>query len=210
MTCRYCGAEAPEGASFCGNCGASLLDGNNQSTMPNNFNSTYNSNPNNVNKKDVDGLGIASMVLGILALLCTCSSILPLIFSIIAIILACIDKRRSGMRTAGLGLGIIGLVLVLLLTGIGILYRSGKDDVKTKIEDDLNEYYNSSKTDNSESSTNKDRSALYNNSYLYGDWYQFGPNELLTNTSNVKPVCPVVLLTPFTDELTFKLSKAIS
>lgn len=66
------------------------------------------------------GLGIASMVLGILSIICCCSGIFSLIFSVLAIIFATIRMRikSDGYSIAGLVTGILGLLMSLIIIGV--------------------------------------------------------------------------------------------
>lgn len=68
------------------------------------------------------GLSIASMVLGIVALVCCCIWYISIPCSILAIVFAIIGKKKGGkgMATAGLVLGIISVALYALLTLLGV------------------------------------------------------------------------------------------
>ena len=71
------------------------------------------------------GLSIASMILGIVAVVLCCFWYIAIPCSILAIIFGIIGKKKGGkgMATAGLILGIIAIALYALLTllGIGLL-----------------------------------------------------------------------------------------
>jgi len=65
------------------------------------------------------GLSIASLILGIVAVLCGCTcGCSNLIFGVLAIIFAAVAKKKQqeGPNTVGLILGIVGLVLGLIST----------------------------------------------------------------------------------------------
>jgi hypothetical protein len=66
-------------------------------------------------KRSVKGYGIASMVCGILSMLCCCIRAVPLILAIAAIALAVVEtvreKKMSGFAIAGIVTGAIGLIL---------------------------------------------------------------------------------------------------
>lgn len=67
------------------------------------------------------GMAIASLVLGILGLLCNCCCFcLPLVFSILSVIFACVDRARAkcfrGLAITGLILGILGCIYGLITT----------------------------------------------------------------------------------------------
>lgn len=70
-------------------------------------------------KKD---FSIASMVLGIVALVCCCIWYISIPCSVLAIIFAVVGKKKGGkgMATAGLVLGIISITLYVLLIILGI------------------------------------------------------------------------------------------
>lgn len=98
--CRICGTEYL--GNFCAKCGANANAGYMYMQEP---------------KEQVDAMGIVSMVLGIIGLISCGVFIIP---SIAAIIFGAVDKKRgqlTGMATAGLICGIIGLVI-----GLGIWF----------------------------------------------------------------------------------------
>jgi hypothetical protein len=85
-----------------------------------------------------NGLGIAALVLGVLALLACWTVVGGLLFGLLAIVLGVIAWRRArrrlatngGMAIAGVVLGVIGVVLSGLLLWVGIwLWNS--DEVRT-------------------------------------------------------------------------------
>lgn len=71
------------------------------------------------------GLSIASMVLGIVGLVCCCIWYIAIPCSILAIIFGILGKKKGGkgMAIAGLVLGIIAIALyaILTLTGVALL-----------------------------------------------------------------------------------------
>ncbi len=71
--------------------------------------------PLSLNQKEPVGFAVASMVLGILSLVCCCFAELGLILSILALLFAGLSRRQlhrfNGMALAGLIMGIIGVVL---------------------------------------------------------------------------------------------------
>jgi hypothetical protein len=128
MNCKYCGNEIVPGQGFCSNCGAKVEEGNPQPNNPqNNYQYVVNPsqpNPNNNRAKsggEASGLGIASMIFGIMAILFMCIGWLGFILGLVAIILACVDKKRNGFRTAGLVTGIIGLLIGLVMIAFSII-----------------------------------------------------------------------------------------
>ena len=65
------------------------------------------------------GFGVTSLVFGILSLVCCCCCVgLPLLFAIVAIIFACLDRAKAG---AFRGLAVTGLILGIIGTLLGIL-----------------------------------------------------------------------------------------
>ncbi len=78
---------------------------------------------------DRKGFGIASMVLGIVSVVCCCIDGLPILLAILAIIFAALRMKikSDGFAIAGLVLGIVGvlfngLMVFLLMTGIADMY----------------------------------------------------------------------------------------
>lgn len=95
------------------------------------------------------GFAIASLVLGILALLFTCCCAVNLIAGILAIVFAVVAKVKSGkmpiIAKVGLILAIVAIVLMLLLYGI-YLYtvneaiRNPEGEVGQKLDQFLRQY----------------------------------------------------------------------
>ena len=71
------------------------------------------------------GLSIASMILGIVAVVCGCIWYISIPCGILAIVFGIVGKKKGGrgMATAGLVLGIIAIALyvLLILCGVGTL-----------------------------------------------------------------------------------------
>ena len=86
-----------------------------------------------IRREGADGLAVTSLILGIVSILasltgCFCGplGLLSILIGIVGILLAVFSKRRCGVRTAGLVLSIIGVVLgivfaVLWFVGIALL-----------------------------------------------------------------------------------------
>ncbi|MBQ2803745.1 MAG: DUF4190 domain-containing protein [Lachnospiraceae bacterium] len=73
--------------------------------------------------KETNGLAIAALILGIIALITgCCASWIGIIFGIPGIICAVLSKKKgkSGMATAGLVMSIIGIVIGLAVTLIAV------------------------------------------------------------------------------------------
>ena len=81
----------------------------------------------NVIKENNCGLSIASMVLGIIALLSCCFWFITVPCSVLAIIFSVVGRKKGGkkMATAGLVLGIISLVLFILIIIAFIFFALG-------------------------------------------------------------------------------------
>ncbi len=92
-----------------------------------------------------NGLGIAALVLGILALLSTITIVGGLLFGLIAIILGIIGRGRvkrgeadnGGMALAGIILGAISMVLsiVFIVAGVALFEQLGGTDLVSCLDD---------------------------------------------------------------------------
>ena len=71
------------------------------------------------NNNESKGMAIASMVLGILGLVCWCVPILNLILAVLALIFGIVVMHK---KSAGKGMGIAGFVCGILGTLWGIYY----------------------------------------------------------------------------------------
>ena len=99
MICNRCGAQNPDNANVCCNCGAA-------------FGQPVYAQPAPM-VQPAKGLAVASLVLGILSLF-----VAAYICGALAIIFGGVAKskgNRSGMATGGIVLGIIGIVLMIIL-----------------------------------------------------------------------------------------------
>ena len=149
-----------------------------------------NNNPNvNTQKNSTDGLGIASMVVGIVALLLVITGIFGVILSIIAILLACFDKKKSGFKVAGLVLGIVSAIIALSISALyytaKIVIENNKNKIMSAINDSLDDYYeNNSLNDyssynndwNTYSSTEQEELVEgFNEIFLAGKWEEYSP-----------------------------------
>jgi uncharacterized membrane protein len=139
MNCPKCGTVLPDNSSFCTTCGENLGNTNAQNPNPEQQqqNSTYNEpsmndyNPNpyqdSYNQQDLsngdpskNGLSTASLVMGIIGLVC-CGSI----FSILAIIFGTMSlkSQKPGFSKAGVILGIVSLVIGII--AMIVLFTTG-------------------------------------------------------------------------------------
>ena len=125
MVCNNCGTPNPADVRFCSNCGADLqaqsapvysAPAQNQSynaaSQPANY---YQITPVNNTPEDDPGKGlaIAGMILGIVSFLC-----FPAVTGTLGIIFGAVAKSKgstSGMATAGIVCGAIGIGLWLLM-----------------------------------------------------------------------------------------------
>lgn len=122
MICKKCGAFNEEGTNFCANCGENLRVAEQvvqpESVVENVVPTGYVQNPEPV-KQPAMGLAIAAMICGIVSFLCFwyITGPLGIIFGAVAKNKGC----KSGMATAGIVCGIIGvalgIVFVVLLKG---------------------------------------------------------------------------------------------
>ena len=128
MYCKYCGNNIDENSKFCPNCGANIEAeqvGNTSSestaySAPDysqsqyaNYTPTYTQNPN-----EGQGLAIAGFVCSLVSIFC-----FGIILGIIGIVLSNMAKSKGytgGLATAGIVMGIIGLVgaIIVLFAGI--------------------------------------------------------------------------------------------
>lgn len=122
--CTNCGAQLTEGANNCTNCGAAVSAPAAQvnqvvtETVP-----VVTAEPVTPAPEAGKGMAIAALVCGLVGLLCTGGmlNILALIFGIIA------KKQgsKSGMATAGIVLGAIGIAFAVIVAVIGIIAGIG-------------------------------------------------------------------------------------
>lgn len=121
MFCEKCGTEVAEGINVCPNCGT-LVE---EPAQPNVPQPAYSApaqpyEPQPVNGAPAEkpatpgkGLAIAGMILGIISLLC-----FPAVTGTLGIIFGAVAKSKgckSGMATAGIVCGVIGIALWLLM-----------------------------------------------------------------------------------------------
>ena len=111
MFCKFCNAQVEDNATFCPSCGGDLRAQVN--TNAGNFQPQQNYAANNAVPQIGKGLGIASLVTGLIAFF-----VVPLLFGALAIIFGGVAKSkgyRGGMATAGIVLGIIAVALWLVM-----------------------------------------------------------------------------------------------
>lgn len=138
MICLKCGSEIDDNSSFCPNCGEKI--------QTNNFTPFNNEQKNyyNLNNQSI-GLGVASLVLGILAIVSFWSIIPPVIFAVLSIVFGAIQiskKCGKAMSIAGIITSIIGIILVVIMF-IFAMYVT-KEEIRTGryTEDYIEDYFN--------------------------------------------------------------------
>lgn len=128
MICGNCGYENDGYSEFCVNCGAPVANynGNYNGDYNGNYNGNYNGGYNDgyydapaVQPKPApDGMGIASMVLGIVSLILTGDfailAVVGLILGVISYKKTKTDKGSSGFAIAGIITSVINLVIVIV------------------------------------------------------------------------------------------------
>ena len=106
MYCRKCGREIPDDSIMCGYCGTPVNPDNPY---------TYGGTPQNMDE-GANGLGIASMILGIVAILLACCAGGKWLTFFVA-------AAGRGMALAGVICSVIALlmkIIVIILLGVGI------------------------------------------------------------------------------------------
>ena len=121
--------------------------------------SAYNNNPYSQNpyttdlheddkKKDKKGLGIASMVLGILSVTVCCCSVFGLIVAIVGLILGIVSqvKKSNGFALAGIITSAFGIAFGVL--GVVILATGLLEEIMTELENAMESSFGDSGFDN--------------------------------------------------------------
>lgn len=156
MTCKSCGAEIADGAKFCENCGNKIEEPVNETVneavnetveekeperveaevvsggaSESTYSEKADASASSVAGADIDkgpqGYSIASLVCGILGLLCCCCGWIGLVISVAGIILGIISLNKNcegrGMAIAGIVCGGIGALVAL--TGVIVAAATG-------------------------------------------------------------------------------------
>jgi len=122
MFCKNCGTQNSDGARFCAKCGAdlSVQATETQYQQQDQFNNPYaqqqpmyNAAPQQQPPMPGKGLAIASMVLGIISLLC-----FPIITGTLGIIFGGVSRSKgctSPMAIAGIVCGIVGIAAWIVM-----------------------------------------------------------------------------------------------
>ena len=122
MFCQKCGANFPDGNNFCPSCGTSVITANaNQSQQqyqqPNQPNHQYGA-VNQKPKVPGKGFGIASLVLGICAVLLYLSPFAGVASGVVGLVLGIVSINKAkragvkcGLAIAGVVCSIVGIVI---------------------------------------------------------------------------------------------------
>lgn len=158
MTCKYCGEPLSDTAKFCENCGhkvespsestakdsseykepervdAEVVSDDERKSSDRDYSYSSSTSSQESESSGPIGYSIASLVCGILGILCCCCSMISLVFSVAGIALGIIAITKNcdgkGMAIAGIACGGAGAFLVLISFGISIATRDlGLQDI---------------------------------------------------------------------------------
>lgn len=118
MFCSKCGNKIKDNYNFCQNCGNNLTSNN------------YQNINNNNSQKNSNGLAIASLVIGIIAIILSFSInifILPL--AITGLILGIVNKNKCGQKIAGIILNSLSMVIAIITLIIVAFIIGTLDDI---------------------------------------------------------------------------------
>ena len=131
MYCTKCGAQNPDGANFCQNCGSQLVTTTTPAqtptliptTQPNTVSPTTQGPPTIPVTRKTSGMAVAALVLGIIGIFAALPAILAIIFGGIGINQTSKDQTLSGhgLAIAGPVLGIIGVAFWAFIAFLVIL-----------------------------------------------------------------------------------------
>lgn len=116
MFCSHCGAQNADNTAFCSNCGANLTQPT--ATPVNGQPAGYPAAAGSIPGK---GLGIASMVLGIIALVMFCTGWFAMICALVGVVLGGIALKKA--KDAGMknGMAVAGLVCSIVALAIDVM-----------------------------------------------------------------------------------------
>ena len=139
MFCPKCGEKNDETVKFCSKCGSSLTE-------------------EKKNEKKKEGLGVASMVIGIISLVLsfTCIVFIPIIItlplSIVGVVLGIVNVCKKGKKFSGIILNIASIIISCILAfvvfpiivGIGLVGTVASEASKdgSDVNKFLNQFYN--------------------------------------------------------------------
>ena len=135
MYCPKCGTENEQGSKFCSKCGAAMVEGKKEEK-----------------KKSGEGLGTASLVLGIISLVLsfTCIIFFPIFLviplALVGLILGIVNKAKKGKKFAGIILNsfaiVISTILCFIFFAIVGLTLDEASTEGTSLNNFLNQLYN--------------------------------------------------------------------
>lgn len=155
------------------------------------YGSGYTYSTNYVHEEDNRGsstLGVVSLVLGIISIVCCACGCTGIVFGVPAIICGIIHlvkkNRSGGLGIAGIICGSIGLIIGVVIIIFAIIFGSGDiyDDLDSYMNDLINEYdddydYSYNYDDNDYNFYDDSESDIYDSelndmyeSYIYGQW----------------------------------------
>lgn len=103
MYCPKCGEKNEEGVKFCSKCGTSMNEAKKEEVKQ-------------TNKKGNEGLGVASLVIGIISILfALIFNIWTIFIPIIGLILGIVNKVTGHKKVSGIVLNIIAIVLSIIM-----------------------------------------------------------------------------------------------
>lgn len=138
MQCATCHSDLKEGASFCGNCGAAILLSPAQpqyATAPAAATPAPGAAPlYAVPKQPSSGFSIASLVLGILSLVCSLIWFISIPLGVAALVFGFMGKPKGGkgMALAGIITGAIGIVASIIIVIVALQYLENIPDQQTR------------------------------------------------------------------------------
>ncbi len=127
MFCKNCGNEIRDGVQFCPACGQPVNGGQNTDPVRENGHSSAPGTKPPTGGAETDAMAIVSLILGVasivLAIAGSCAVSMPMIIiglacGVLAIVMSSMSKKNhgsSGFATAGLVLGIIGLIIAAIV-----------------------------------------------------------------------------------------------
>jgi hypothetical protein len=131
MYCTKCGAQNPDGANFCQNCGSQLVATTTPAQSPPPITTTQSDTVTPITQgistapivRRTSGIAVAALVLGIIGLFAALPAILAIIFGGIGISQTSKDQTLGGhgLAVAGLVLGIIGVAFWAFIVFLMIL-----------------------------------------------------------------------------------------
>ena len=119
MYCNNCGAEATDAKGFCTKCGADLSQSKPGAGVPNQQ-SPDQRVPAGQQVARTSGLGVASMILGILGLIFVWVPVLGLLFALLAVIFGGVSLSQTGKDPTlqGRGMAVAGTICGVITLGL--------------------------------------------------------------------------------------------